>query len=122
MRLRPSLIALLVLIALGAGVAPAWADRRSEAKDQVDFGITVAQRGLWKEAVLHWEKAVEKDPTYGAAWNDLGIGYEQLGKFDEARKAYEKAIEAEPSNQFIRQNYDQFRENYDRLNRRRGGR
>jgi len=122
MRVRPSLLACLVVIALGVSAAPAWADRRSEAKDQVDFGIQIAQRGLWKEAVLHWEKAVEKDPTYGAAWNDLGIGYEQLGKFDEARKAYEKAIEAEPSNQFIRQNYDQFRENYDRLNRRRGGR
>jgi Flp pilus assembly protein TadD len=121
MRVRLWLTASLVLIVMGLA-APAWADRRSEAKDQVDFGIQIAQRGLWKEAVLHWEQAVEKDPTYGAAWNDLGIGYEQLGKFDEARKAYEKAMLAEPGNQFIRQNYDQFRENYDRLNRRRGGR
>ena len=121
MRVKTWLVASLVLIVLGLA-APAFADRRAEARDQVDFGITVAQRGLWKEAVLHWEKAVEIDKTYGAAWNDLGIGYEQLGRFDDARKAYEKALEVEPGNQMIRQNYDQFRENYDRLNRRRGGR
>jgi Flp pilus assembly protein TadD len=120
--MRPKIwfVASVVLASLALS-APAWADRRSEAKDQVDFGISVAQRGLWKEAVLHWEKAVEKDPDYGAAWNDLGIGYEQLGRFADARKAYEKAMAAEPNNQFIRNNYDQFRENYDRLNRRRGG-
>src|SRR5215472_9191410 len=102
-----------VLLATVALAVPAQADRRSDAQSQVEFGISVAQRGLWKEAVLHWEKATETDPEYAAAWNDLGIGYEQLGRFADARKAYEKAMEADPKNQFIRNNYDQFRENYD---------
>jgi superkiller protein 3 len=93
---------------------------RDEAKAQVDFGITVAQRGLWKEAVLRFEKAVKADPTYAAAWNDLGVGLEQLGRFDEAREAYEKANALEPDNKFIITNYDLFREIYDRQNRRRG--
>ena len=74
---------------------------------------------LWKEAAFRWEQAVELDPTYAAAWNNLGIGYEQLGRFDDARKAYEKALELEPNNTFIRNNYDLFREIYDRQNRRR---
>ena len=98
--------------------APAFADRRSDAKDQVNFGMMVAQKKLWKDAVARFEKAVELDPTYAAAWNDLAIGYEQLGKFDEARKAYEKAMLIDPGNQFIRNNYDQFRDVYDRQNRR----
>jgi Flp pilus assembly protein TadD len=115
MRLTLWLVLALVLAVAG----PAYADRRSDAKDQVDFGITVAQRGLWKEASLRWERAVELDPTYGAAWNNLGIGYEQLGRFDDARKAYEKALEVEPNNSYIRNNYDLFREIYDRQNRRR---
>jgi Flp pilus assembly protein TadD len=102
--------------------APALADRRSDAKDEVSFGITVAQKGLWKEATYRWERAVKIDPTYGAAWNDLGIGYEQLGEFGKAREAYEKALQLEPNNTFIRNNYDLFREIYDRQNRRRGGR
>lgn len=97
---------------------PAYADRRSDAEAQVDFGITVAQRGLWKEAAYRWERAVELDPSYSAAWNNLGIGYEQLGRFDDARRAYEKALEVEPDNTYIRNNYDLFREIYDRQNRR----
>jgi Flp pilus assembly protein TadD len=110
---------LCILALLIAGVAaPAYADERAAAKEYVDFGLSVAKTGLWKEAVFYWEKAVETDAKYAAAWNDLGIGYEQLGKFDEARKAYEKALSLDPANQFIRNNYDQFREVYDRQNRR----
>ena len=105
------------LVALMA--APAYADRRQDAKAQVDFGIRVAQKSLWKEAVYRFEKAIEIDPSYGGAWNNLGIAYEQMGRFDEARKAYEKALVLEPNNTFIRNNYDLFREIYDRQNRRR---
>jgi Flp pilus assembly protein TadD len=115
MNARPWLVLSLLLVT----AIPAAADRRSDAKDQVAFGITVAEKGLWKEATYRWEKAVELDPTYAAAWNNLGIGYEQLGRFDDARKAYEKALEAEPGNTYIRNNYDLFREIYDRQNRRR---
>ena len=39
-------------------------------------------------------EAVEIDPTYAAAHNNLAIGYEHEGQFDKARQAYEKAIEA----------------------------
>ena len=112
-------IGLLVALVIAVSAVPASADRRSDAQAQVEFGITVAQRGLWKEATFRWQKATELDPTYGAAWNNLGIGYEQLGRFDDARKAYEKALEAEPGNTYIRSNYDLFREIYDRQNRRR---
>ena len=106
--------------ALLLGVSsPAFADRRSDANAQVEFGILVAQRGLWKEATYRWERATEIDPTYGAAWNNLGVGYEQLGRFDDARRAYERALEVEPGNTYIRNNYDLFREIYDRQNRRR---
>src|SRR5437016_4876054 len=116
MRVRFWLVAaLLVSIAV-----PSFADqRRSDAKAQVAFGIAVAQKGLWKEAIYRFEKAVQLDPSYAAAWNDLAAGYEQLGRFDDARKAYESAIELDPKNAMIRQNYDLFREIYDRQNRRR---
>ncbi len=93
---------------------PAAADRRSEARAQVDFGIKVAQRGLWKEATYRWERAVEIDPTYAAAWNNLAVAYEQQGRFDDARKAYEKALRLDPDNLLIRQNFDLFKELNDR--------
>jgi Tfp pilus assembly protein PilF len=94
--------------------APAWADAHSDAKAHVEFGIEVATRGLWREAVYRWEKAVEIDPTYAAAYNDLAIGYEHEGEFDKARKAYEKALELEPDNLHIQQNYELFKEINDR--------
>ena len=94
------------------------AENRDAAKSQVEFGIKVAQNGLWKEAAYRWEKAVELDPTYAAAWNNLAVAYEHEGKFDEARKAYERAVELDPENLLIRQNYDLFKEINDRTKRR----
>jgi Flp pilus assembly protein TadD len=110
---------LLVPVLLLTFALPAFADRRSDAKAQVEFGIDVARRGLWKEASRRFERATEVDPGYAPAWNNLGITCEQLGKFDDARKAYEKALEVDPGNTYIRSNYDLFREIYDRQNRRR---
>lgn len=115
--MRTRIFSMCLLAALVA--APAYADRRSDAKQQVEFGISVAEKGLWKEASFRWEKAVELDPSYASAWNNLGIAYEQQGKFDDAQKAYTKAIKLDPENQMIRQNYDLFREIYDRTQRRR---
>jgi Tfp pilus assembly protein PilF len=106
--------ATITLALATAAVVPAHADARSDAKAQVDFGIDVAQRGLWREAIYRWERAVEIDPTYAAAWNDLAIGYEHEGQFDKARKAYERALELEPNNVQIQQNFDLFREINDR--------
>ena len=106
-------------LAILAGVAmltasPAIADARSDAKAQVAFGISVAQRGLWREAIYRWEKAVELDPSYAAAFNDLAIAYEHEGQLDKARKAYEKATELEPNNAEIKQNFELFKEINDR--------
>ena len=113
-----ALRALVVAAALAVLPSSAYADARSSAKSQVDFGIKVAQNGLWKEAMYRWQKAVELDPTYAAAWNNLGIGYEHEGRFEEARQAYEKAVTLDPKNVLIRQNYDLFKEINDRAKRR----
>jgi len=110
--------ALLIAVVVTMTV-PLYADRRSDAKSEVAFGIDVAKKGLWKEALFRWQKAVEMDPKYAEAWNDLAIGYEQMGNFTEARKAYDAALKIDPKNQYILQNYDAFREIYDRQNRRR---
>src|SRR5438094_6718484 len=93
---------------------PALADTRGDAKAQVAFGISVAQRGLWREAIYRWEKAVELDPSYAAAFNDLAIAYEHEGQLDKARKAYDKALELDPNNAEIRQNFELFKEINDR--------
>jgi Tfp pilus assembly protein PilF len=107
-------LALSLLAVTAVPVAPLGADARSDAKAQVEFGIDVAQRGLWREAIYRWEKAVEIDPTYAAAFNDLAVAYEHEGQLEKARVAYEKALKLEPENVHIRQNYELFKEINDR--------
>ena len=111
--MRWSLAACLVGV-LAASAAPLSADVRTEAQAQVAFGIEVARRGLWREAIYRWERAVQIDPAYAQAYNDLGVAYEHEGQLEKARKAYEKALELEPKNTQIRQNYDLFKEINDR--------
>ena len=110
-------LSIALLLAL-ATVSPAIsADDRSDAKRQVEFGIEVAERGLWREATYRWNRAVEIDPTYAAAWNNLAIAYEHAGKFDDARKAYEQAGKLDPGNLTIQQNFDLFKELNERTSR-----
>lgn len=106
-------VALIVLLLL-ATAAPVLADARSEARKQVEFGIAVAQRGLWREAIYRWVRATELDPTYAQAFNNLAIAYEQEGQLDKAREAYDRAIALEPNNLLIQQNFDLFKEINDR--------
>src|SRR6516162_692991 len=107
--------ALVVAVLAVAFASLASADSKRDARTEVEFGINVAQRGLWREAIYRWEKAVELDPTYAAAFNDLAVAYEHEGQLDKARKAYEKALALEPNNTQIRQNYDLFKEINDRV-------
>jgi Tfp pilus assembly protein PilF len=109
-----------ILLTVAVWTTPVLADARGDAKAQVDFGIKVAQRGLWREAIYRWERASQLDPTYAAAFNNLAIGYEHEGKLDQARDAYEKALAVEPDNALIRQNYDLFKEINDRAAKKDG--
>ena len=110
---RKTLFALALIFVLG--VATPRADVRSDAKVQVEFGIEVARRGLWNEALYRWQRAIDLDPTYAPAWNNLGVAFERDGRFDEAREAYETALDLDPTNLMIEQNYDLFLEVNDRL-------
>ena len=117
MQFRP--LALAVLLAV-ASAPTAWAEQRGQAKEQVEFGIQVAQRGLWKEAIYRWERAAQIDPTYAAAFNNLAVAYEHEGLLSKARDAYEKAIALDPDNALVRQNYDLFKEINDRAAQKEG--
>jgi Flp pilus assembly protein TadD len=107
----PWLLLLFTLIAL-----PSLAETSSSG-DEVQFGIEVARRGLWREARFRFQKAVLLDPDNAAALNNLAIALEQEGEFEKAREAYERALELDNS-LYIQQNYDLFREADDKRNRK----
>ncbi len=112
---RPLTLAVAAFLMLAA---PAWAEQRDAAKEQVEFGVQVAQRGLWREAIYRWERATQLDATYAPAFNNLAVAYEQVGDREKARAAYEKAIALQPGNTLIRQNFDLFKELNDRAARK----
>ena len=105
----------LCILVFLATVGTAQADTRSDAEAQAKFGIAVAQKELWREALYRWERATQIDPSYAEAWNNLGVAYEHYGEFGKAREAYEKALDLAPTDVNIQQNYDLFREINDRI-------
>ena len=108
------LLSVVVLVTAFSGAA--YADARSDARAQVEFGIAVAQRGLWREAIYRWERATQIDPTYAAGFNNLAVAYEHEGMLDKAAEAYERALKLEPDNTLVRQNFELFKEIHDRSN------
>ena len=110
-------VAAVAVLATPASAADRKSGNRGEARAQVDFGVRVAQQGLWREATYRWERAIELDPTYAAAYNNLAVAYEQAGLLDKAKQAYQKAAELDPKNPSIKQNIELFKEINDRASR-----
>jgi Flp pilus assembly protein TadD len=115
MRRLSAMRAFLLLFLLAPG---SWLAAEESSSRQVEFGLKVAQKGLWQEARFRFERAVQIEPGNAAALNDLAVALEQMGEFGEARKAYEKALELKPGDVYIQQNYDLFREADDKRNRK----
>jgi Tfp pilus assembly protein PilF len=109
-------VSTLVALATMLGAGAVYADAREDAKAQVEFGISVANKGLWKEATYRWERATKIDPTYAAAFNNLAVAYEHEGMLDKAAECYEQALKLEPDNAMVRQNFELFKEIHDRTN------
>ena len=107
--------ALLLLLLLAP--TPSLAANKASSQ-QVKFGIEVAQKGMWREALFRFRRAVEIDPQNPSALNNLAVALEQVGEFQEARENYERALELKPDDLYIQQNYDLFRESDDKRNRK----
>ena len=68
-------------------------------------GVELAGNGSYEDAVKAYEKAIELDPNYGAAWRDKGysLGYlamfiKDFGRYNESLVAFDRAIYLIPSN------------------------
>ena len=81
--------------------------------NQIQFGISAAQRGLWDEAIFRWKKAVQSNPDSAAAHNNLAVAYEVKGNWEEAKNEYEMALKLSPNNSHIKANFENFKKNYE---------
>ena len=108
----------LVLLPLFLFLGPDASLATDKSSQEVKFGIEVAQKGMWREALFRFQKAVEDNPQNPSALNNLAVALEQMGEFQKAREYYEQALELKPDDLYIQQNYDLFREADDKRNRK----
>lgn len=102
---------LLVSAAFLASELPA-AGPATSRKSQVEFGVDMAKRGLWSEALFRFENARKIEPNDAAVLNNLAVCYEAAGRFEDALTTYEAALAIDPGNRALRQNYSRFAEFY----------
>jgi len=65
------------------------------AKDYYQRGLGAKADANNKEAIINFNKTIELDNKYAAAYNSLGIIYEEEGKLEKAKEMYLKAISAD---------------------------
>ena len=95
------------------GSAPgALAKSAPDAKAQLAFGVDMAKRGLWSEALFRFEQARLLAPGNVSILNNLAICYEAGGRFEEALETYREALRLAPENRALKQNYSRFAEFY----------
>jgi len=79
---------------------------------QIEFGVDMAKRGLWNEALFRFEQARKHGRSSTSVLNNLAVAYEAVGRFDDALATYREAVQADPDNRALRQNYSRFLEFY----------
>ena len=103
--------AALVLALLAPFVVPIGASAAEQGK-QLHFGVDMARRGLWSEALFRFNRANLEDPGNPRILNNLAVAHEAVGQFDEAMELYKRAVELDPANAEMKRNYARFVEFY----------
>jgi tetratricopeptide (TPR) repeat protein len=82
------------------------------AEQQLSFGVDMARRGLWSEALFRFHQAEELAPGSARIQNNLAVAYEATGEFDQALQHYQSALKLEPNNRDLRANWTRFSQFY----------
>lgn len=83
---------------------------------EISFGVKMAKRGLWSEALFRFKRAAEQRPDDSKVLNNLAVAYEAVGQYDNALLAYKEALKADQTNRELRRNYSRFIEFYQAFN------
>jgi tetratricopeptide (TPR) repeat protein len=58
-------------------------------------GESYAEKDKTEKAIESFKKAVELDPEFAFAWDNLGLCYRKLNKYDDAIRCYKKSLEVD---------------------------
>ncbi len=112
--LKPALlIAALFLLLLPRTSA---ATGEPDLEKEISFGVKMAERGLWNEALFRFQRAAELRPDDSKILNNLAVAYEAVGQYDNALLAYQEALKADSTNRELKRNYSRFIEFYQAFN------
>ena len=108
------LVACFILLGMSVGQLPAEAGSEigKRTHEQVAFGVNMAGRGLWNEALFRFKQAEKAQPGNARILNNLAVAYEAVGLFDEALGHYKRALKADSSSREVKRNYSRFVEFY----------
>jgi Tfp pilus assembly protein PilF len=107
-RVRTLILSLpLILVACGGGYG-----RPDSANSQLSFGVDMAKRSLWSEALFRFHQAERLDPDNPRVYNNLAVAYEATGDYKKALEYYQKALKKSPDSRDLRANYARFVEFY----------
>jgi len=107
-----ALVSLLALVLPLAACGGGSQRTDANAATQLSFGVNMARRGLWQEALFRFREAERLDPRNPHVENNLGVAYEAAGDFDHALEYYKKAIALAPESREVKANYTRFVEFY----------
>ncbi|RMG48348.1 MAG: hypothetical protein D6718_02005 [Acidobacteria bacterium] len=102
----------LAAAALGHGEAagPGRTLSGKALRAEIRFAADMARRGLWREAMFRWRRALEARPRDPRLLNNVAVALEAQGQREEALATYRRALEAAGGNDpNIRANYERAR-------------
>jgi Tfp pilus assembly protein PilF len=86
--------------------------KSGQPASQLAFGVDMAKRGLWSEALFRFHQAEQLDARNPRVLNNLGVAYEATGDYEKALGYYKQALQIDPNNRELRANYGRFVEFY----------
>lgn len=67
-----------------------------EANIEIHLGKIDTEREQDEDALLHYQRAAELEPTSAPAWFNLAAAYSRLENVEDAKKSYRQALELQP--------------------------
>jgi tetratricopeptide (TPR) repeat protein len=70
----------------------------TSADSYVKLGHDIGMKGNYREAIVTYNKAIDKDPKFKEAYIQKGLCYEYLNQVDTAIKVYKDLLSFDPNN------------------------
>jgi len=68
------------------------------AREYIEYGMYLAQKGKLEDAISIFCQAIEKDPMQAEAYNNLGVLFRDKKELRQAEACFRKAIDLKPDN------------------------